>query len=118
LVGFPDQVDHCPVPLTHLDFIQLQPDQFRSTEAATEEHGQHGVIALGTHAIPTSTLEYFRTLLHAQPVAGAKPELFDAFHPADPCSQFGTEQARVGNFVSEATHGCELLVNGVRSQTS
>src|SRR6202043_1139169 len=65
-----DQVYHCPVPLAHLDFIQLQPDQFRPTEAATEEHGQHGVIALGAHGVTTSMLEHVGTLLRAQPVAG------------------------------------------------
>ena len=108
-----NQVHHCPVPLAHLDFIKLQPDQFRPTEAATEEHGQHGIIALCPHAVTASMLEHIGTLLRAQPVAGAKPELLDSFHPADSGSQFGTEQARVGSFVSEATDCCKVLVDGV-----
>jgi hypothetical protein len=29
-----------------------------------------------------------------------------------PGGQLGTQQARVGGFVSEATHGCKLLVDG------
>ncbi len=63
-------------------------------------------------------LEYFGTLLRAQPVAGAEAELLDPFHSADPRSQLGTQQARIGGFVSQAAHGCELLVDGVRGQTS
>ena len=67
--------------------------------------------------LATGMFEHFRTLLCAQPVAGAKSELLDAFHPADAGRQFGTQQARVGSLVSEAAHGCELLVDGVGGQT-
>lgn len=44
-----DQIHHRPVSLAHLDFIQLQADQFRSAEATTEQHGQHRVVTLGAH---------------------------------------------------------------------
>ena len=54
-----DQIHGCPVTLTHLDLIQLQADQFRSAEATTKQHGQHGAVPLGTHAIATSVLQYF-----------------------------------------------------------
>ena len=108
-----DQVHYCPVTLAHLHLIHFQADQFRSAEAATEQHGQHGVISLGTHAIAVSMFEHHRTLLRTQPVAGAKPELLHSFHSADSRSQFGTQQARVGCLVSKAPHGRELLVDGV-----
>src|SRR6202035_2216829 len=94
-----DQVYHRPVPLAHLDFIQLQAHKFRCAKTTTKQQGQHGVVALRSHAISTSTLEYFRTLLCAQPITRAKPELFDSFHSADPRSQLGTQQARVGGLV-------------------
>jgi len=68
-----DQVYHCPVPLAHLDFIQLQAHKFRSAKTTTKQQGQHGVVALRSHAISTSTLEHFRTLLCAQPITRAKP---------------------------------------------
>ncbi len=113
-----DQVHHCPVPLTHLDLVQLQPDQLGSAKATPQKKGQHRVVALGTHAIATSVLEHFGTLLRAQPVAGAETELLDPFHSADPRSQLGTQQARIGGFVSQAAHGSQLLVDGVRGQTS
>jgi hypothetical protein len=32
-----DQVHHCPVPLTHLDFVQLQPDQLGSAKATPKK---------------------------------------------------------------------------------
>ena len=54
-----DQVYHCPVPLAHLDLIQLQADQLRSAEATPKQHGQHGIVALGTHAIAARVFEYF-----------------------------------------------------------
>ena len=68
-----DQVHHCPVTLTHLDFVQLQPDQLGSPKATPKKQGQHRVVAFSTHAIPTSTLEHFGTLLCAQPIAGTEP---------------------------------------------
>src|SRR5450631_3665338 len=89
------QVYHCPVPLTHLDLIHLQAHQFRSAKATTQKHGQHRVVALGAHGGPTSMREHLGTLLCAQPIAGAKSELLDSFHPADPSSQFGAEQSSV-----------------------
>ena len=118
MAALADQVYHCPVPLTHLDFIQLQAHKFRSAKTATKQQGQHRVVALRSHAIPTSTLEYFRTLLCAQPITGTAPELLDPFHSADAGGQLGTQQARIGGFVSQTAHGCELLVDGVRGQTS
>ena len=78
-----DQVYHRPMPLAHLDFIQLQAHKFRSAKTTTKQQGQHGVVALRSHAISTSTLEYFRTLFRAQPIPGAKPKLLDPFHSAD-----------------------------------
>ena len=56
---FADQIDHGPVALTHLDIVELQANQFRSAETATEQHGQHRVIALGTHRVSPRMLEDF-----------------------------------------------------------
>jgi hypothetical protein len=112
------QVYDCPVFLAHLDFIHLQAHQLRSAKATTQKHGQHRVVALSAHGAPTSMLEHFRTLLGAQPIAGAKPKLLDSFHPADPSSQFGAEQASVRSFVRESSHRRELLVDGICAQTA
>ena len=54
-----DQIHGCPVTLTHLDLIQLQADQLGSAKATTKQHGQHRIVALGTHAIATSMFEHF-----------------------------------------------------------
>src|SRR5450432_4463914 len=81
-----NQSYHGPVPLAHLDFVQLQAHKFRSAKTTPKQQGQHCVVALRSHSISTSTLEYFRTLLCAQPIARAKPELLDSFHSADPSS--------------------------------
>jgi hypothetical protein len=52
----------------------------------------------------------------AQPITGPESELLDSFHTANPGSQLGTQQTGVGGFVSQATHGGKLLIDGVGSQ--
>jgi hypothetical protein len=113
-----DQIHRCPVTLAHLDLVHVQADQLRSAKATAKQHGQHRVVSLGTRAIARSVFEHFGTLLRAQPVAGAETELLDPFHSADPRSQLGTQQARIGGLVSQSAHASELLVDGVRGQTS
>jgi len=113
---FANQIHSGPVSLAHLDVLQLQSDQFRPAKATTEQHGQHRIIALGAHSLSARMLEHFRTLLRAQPIPGPKSKLLDSLDPANPRGQLGTQQARVGGFVSQATHGCKLLVDGVGGQ--
>jgi len=43
-----DQVHDRPVPLPHLQVIEPLANQFRTAEAAAEQHGQHGVVSLST----------------------------------------------------------------------
>ena len=88
-----DQIHYCPVSLAHLDLVQLQADQFRSAEATTEQHGQHGVVSLGAYAMAVCSLQDRRALIWTEPIAGTKPELLGSFHSADACGQFGTQQA-------------------------
>ncbi len=97
---FADHINHRPVSLAHLDVVPFQADEFRSAKATTEQHGQHGVIALRPHTVTTSMLQNFRALFNAQPITGTEPELFDAFDSADPGSQLGAQQTGVGGFVS------------------
>ena len=70
--------------LAHLDVVQLHANQFRSAKTTTKQHGQHRVIALRPHTVTTSALEYLRTLLCAQPIAGPESELLDSFDTANP----------------------------------
>src|SRR5215469_8276942 len=113
---FAKQINHGPVSLAHLDVVQLQANQFRSSKATAEQHGQHRVIAVRAHTVTTCSLEHFRTLLCAQPIAGTESELLDSFDPANPGSQLGAQQTGVGGFVSQATHGGKLLVDGIGGQ--
>jgi hypothetical protein len=52
------------------------------------------------------------------PVSGTLAQLFDAFHSTDSRSQFRTQEARIRCFISESSNGSELLIDGIRSQTS
>src|SRR5713101_6284968 len=113
---FANQINNGPVSLAHLDVVQLQTDQFRPAKATTEQHGQHRIIALGAHSVSPRMLEHFRTLLRAQPITGPESELLDSLDAANPRGQLGTQQASVGGFVSQATHGRKLLVDGVGGQ--
>jgi hypothetical protein len=111
-----NQINHGPVSLAHLDVIQLQANQFRPSKSTTEQHGQHRIIALGPHSVSPRMFEHFRTLLRTQPIAGTESELLDSFDAANPRGQLGTQQTGVGGFVSQATHGCKLLVDSVGGQ--
>src|SRR5216684_622912 len=113
---FANQINNGPVSLAHLHVVQLQTDQFRPAKATTEQHGQHRIIALGAHSVSPCMLEHFRTLFRAQPIPGPESELLDSLDAADPRSQLGTQQASIGGFVSQATHGCKLLVDVVGGQ--
>ena len=113
---FANQINHGPVSLAHLDVVQLQTDQFRPAKATTEQHGQHRIIAFGAHSVSPRILEHFRTLLRAQPITRPESELLDSLDATNPRGQLGTQQASVGGFVSQATHGCKLLVDGVGGQ--
>jgi hypothetical protein len=113
---FANQINNDPVSLAHLDVVQLQTDQFRPAKAATEQLGQHRIIALGAHSVSLRMFEHFGTLLHAQPITGPESELLDSLDAANPCGQLGTQQASVGGFVSQATYGCKLLVDGVAAR--
>ena len=116
MTTFANQINQGPVSLAHLDVIQLQANQFRPAKATAEQHGQHRVVALRTHALAKGIPEHGGTLLDAQPVASAKAELFHSSHPANPGSQLGTQQAGIGGLVGQATHGSELLIDGVGGQ--
>lgn len=76
---FANQINHGPVSLAHLDVVELQAHQFRSAKTTTEQHGQHRVVAFCPHAVSPRMLEYFRTLLDTQPIAGTESELLDSF---------------------------------------
>src|SRR5208283_4762383 len=53
-----NQINYCPVSLAHLDFIKLQAHKFRPAKTTTKQHGQHCVVALGSHAIATRMLQH------------------------------------------------------------
>ena len=104
--------------LPHLNLVQFQSDQLGSAKTAAEEHRQHRVVALGTHALAIGMLQDLRTLLGAQPVPGTKAELLDSSDPADTRCEFRAEETRVRRLMRESPHGGELLVDGVRRQIS
>jgi len=74
-----------PVPLADLDFIQLQATSSDLRNHNPNSQGQHGVVALRRMLFPRAHLS-LPTLLRAQSISGAKPELLDTFHSADPRS--------------------------------
>jgi len=63
-----------------------------------------------------STSELWSAL--SQLPEGKPTQLLDSFDAADPGSQFGAEQSRIRSFMGKPSNRCELLVDGVRGQTS
>jgi hypothetical protein len=118
MAALADQIHDGPMPLAHLNFVLLETNQLRSSQSTTNKHGQHGIVALGTEARASSKPQNLRGLFDRQPVAGAKPELLHAFHAADSGGQFRAQQPGVSGFMSQTTHGCELLIDRVRGQTA
>jgi len=57
-------------------------------------------------------------LLGRQPVAGTTPKLLYTLHAGDSGCQFRAQQARIGSFVSKATHGGKMLIDCRRRQTA
>jgi len=90
MAALADQIHDCPMPLAHLNFVEFEANQLGSAQAATEQHGKHGVVARRTKAPAGGMFENFRALLDRQPVAGAKPELLDALYTADSSRQLRT----------------------------
>ena len=113
-----NEVHYRPVPLSHLHVIQAQPNQLRSAKAAGEQHSQHGVVSLGSQGISIGVVQHLRALLRSQPITAAKTQLFDTLHSADSGCQLRTQQTTIGGFMRQPTHGCQLLVDGIGSQST
>jgi len=58
--------------LAHLYVAHVQPDQFRSPQARTEQHRQHRVIALRSQGRTTRPAENRRALVRTEPVPDAE----------------------------------------------
>ena len=86
---FADQINDGPVALTNLDFVQLYSDEFRSSETAAEQHGQHRVVTLGSHTVTTRMVQNFRTLLRTQPITGTEPSCLTPFTRLMPAANSG-----------------------------
>jgi hypothetical protein len=48
---FANEIDHSPVSLAHLDFIQLQAHKFRPAKTTAKQHRQHCNIPLRSHTV-------------------------------------------------------------------
>jgi len=118
MATFADEVDNCPVPLPHLDIIEFQPDQFGSAQSTAKQDGQHRIIPLGAKVWAVGSLQYPRTLICTQPIAGPKAKLLDALHASNTGGQFWAQQTGISGFVSQSAHGSKLLIDGVRCKTS
>jgi hypothetical protein len=113
---FANQINHGPVPLAHLDFVQVQADKLRPAKPATEQHRQHCIVTLSSHTLTGGMIEHLGTLLCAQPITGPESELFHSSDSADSGSQLRTKQTRIGGFVSQSPNGSKLLVDGIGGQ--
>ena len=105
-----------PVPLAHLDFIQLQAHKFRSAKTTTKQQGQHGVVALRSHAISTSTHLSTSELSSARSThfPERNPSCLTPFTRLIPAANSGLSKPESAASVCEAAHGGQLLVDGWR----
>jgi hypothetical protein len=76
MAALSDKVNYGPVPLTDLDVLFPEGHQFRSSESATQQGGNHGHIAGGTEALAIRFLKERASLIAIEPVADPAPICF------------------------------------------
>jgi hypothetical protein len=118
MAALTNQVHNRPVTLPHLQVSQPQADQFRTAKAAAEKHSQHGIVSLSSQGFSIGVIQHFRTLFRSQPITAPKTQLFDTLHSADSRCQLRTQQTGIGGFVRQSTHGGQLLVDRIGSQSA
>src|SRR2546426_7232673 len=69
------------------------------------------MVALTAQAICPNAFEQPFALLCRKPIPNSSAQAADSFYPADPGSQFRTEQSRISGLIRNSANCCESQVN-------
>jgi hypothetical protein len=102
--------------LPGLDVFSPQRYEFRSSESASEQDGDHGHVTGATEALAIRFLKEQAGLVAVEPVAGPRSELLHAFDSPDSGRQFWAQQRRISRFVGETPDCGEPLIDSACRQ--
>ncbi len=88
-----------------LDGFYVQAEKLTATESASDRHGEDGVIPLAAERIAVRAGQKPPALLGCEPVPNPDTNPAHSFDPSDPSGELGTEQAGIGGFVRDSSHG-------------
>ncbi len=97
-----DQIGEHPVFFSLLQILNAQCCQFRATQSASQQHGDHGVISYSPEGVPVEYAEQTSSLLGGQPIAHPDAKLLGALDPANSGGEVRTEQTGISGFVCKA----------------
>jgi hypothetical protein len=106
-----NQVGDHPVIFTLLNRFERQREELGAPQAASDQHGDHGMVTpcAWSRGVPRS--EKPSTLFRRQPVAEADADAVDPFHAADARGQFRAEETSIGGLVRDPADGRETQVD-------
>src|SRR5918996_3894076 len=91
-------------PLERLDLVS---QQLTTAQAASNQHGERGMIATLPYRPSIVLSEHSAALICTQPIAYANTKAADAFHSANAGGRFGAEKASIRRLVRYAPNGSE-----------
>ena len=118
MVAFADEIGDHPVLLALLERFEVEREQLAAAQAAPEEQRKHRMIADRAEGRRAVRVEEPPPLVGGEPVAQAHAKAADAFHPANPGRQLGTEQPSIGGFIGDAAHSGQAKINRRRRVVS
>ncbi len=109
--GLAQKVGDDPVLVAVLDGFAVQAEKLTATESVSDQHGEDGVLPLAAERIAVRAGQKPSALLGCDPVPNADTNLAHSFNPSDPSGELGTEQAGIGGFVRDSSHGGQAQVD-------
>lgn len=111
MTSLADHISENPVFLSLLQMVERYCREFSPAQSASEQDGDHGVVALTPDRAAIKDGEEPFALFARQPVAEAHAMLFRPFYPTDPGSQIRTQQPGVRGFVSQSASRRKSKIN-------
>ncbi len=103
-----------PVFLSLLDRLKRQREQLRAAQSASDQHGDHRIVAQRTRRRRPRVFEQPPTLFRRQPVPKPDANAPHAFDTTNPGGQFGTQQTCIRSLVRDTADSCQPQIDGRR----
>src|SRR5664279_6088626 len=111
MATLPDEVDDRPMFIAPLQMGKLQIGQFPPPQPAAKQDRENRPITSALDRVRRGSLPESAGLFSRQPVAQSDAQFSDAFHAHYAGRQLRAQQACIGGFVSEPSHGRQPSVD-------